>query len=432
MIYYVLLVAVLNLGLGFAVAVHRGRRFRRLLGEAAEGTASAPMPVGEAYPPESSADQEELGQAVDADPLDIASFAGELPHAEGEANVLAEPDCESASLEVSLQDLRAEVERYYQHVAQIDDQLRSCAEASDTAEFESCLNSLQAAGQGYLESREQAEEVFEGLQGGREEFAAAGDNLEVTIQRQTEQIRGTGDAIERFDYQADLEESCRQIVSETAKLMSVNHHVRDTLEEASVVVARNDQRLQSVGEAARSDPLTGLASRTGLEAELAAWWQQDPSQTRQLCMAMVDVDKFAEVNRRYGYSVGDRVLRALAQFLAAESREDITAARFSGQRFLMLFAGADVRATSSVIERIRQTVEIARLQYREDEIRITLSCAVTEATSEDTSETLCGRAETALREAKRYGRNRTFIHEGEYPAPVVPPSFPLKEKVIPV
>jgi len=482
-IYYVLLVAVLNLGLGFAVAVYRGRRCRRLSALAAEGIAPVATSVDGASLPEVSAEpavadgadpsgqeggheeqlaqdepsrhpirqedakqarpsqeqpsQEELshqrlGQPSNADPSETASSAGELPDEHGEPNTSAEPDCESASLEDSLQELRDEVEQYYRHVTQIDDQLRSCAEAFDTTGFESCLSSLQAAGQEYLESRKQAEAAFKGLQGAGEEYAAACDSLEVAVQRQNEQIRGTNEVIESLDYRGDPDGSCQQMVSETVKLMDVNRHLRDTLEEASVVVARSQQRLQSLDEAARRDPLTGLASRTGLEAELAAWWEQDPRRVRQLCIAMVDVDKFAEVNRRFGHAVGDRVLRAIAQLLAAESREDITAARFSGQRFLMLFGDADVRSTTSVIERIRQTVEIARLHYREDDIRITVSCAVAEATSKDTSETLYGHLETALGQAKRYGRNRTFIHEGEYPTPVVPPSFSLKEKVIPV
>jgi hypothetical protein len=48
----------------------------------------------------------------------------------------------------------------------------------------------------------------------------------------------------------------------------------------------------------------------------------------------------------------------------------------------------------------------------------------------DASESLLERAETAIREAKRYGRNRTFIHDGKFPTPVVPPNFTLQERQI--
>jgi hypothetical protein len=57
---------------------------------------------------------------------------------------------------------------------------------------------------------------------------------------------------------------------------------------------------------------------------------------------------------------------------------------------------------------------------------------VVEAASRDTAASLCQRADAALREAKRYGRNRTFLYEGEYPTPVVPPSFSLEEKPLAV
>ena len=106
--------------------------------------------------------------------------------------------------------------------------------------------------------------------------------------------------------------------------------------------------------------------------------------------------------------------------------------RLSGQRFLCLFPDADVRYTASVAEHIRQTVEATRFRCRDGELRITLSCAAIGATSGDTPVLLCRRAEAALAEAKRYGRNRTFLYEGEYPTPVVPPSFTVEEKLVTV
>jgi hypothetical protein len=55
---------------------------------------------------------------------------------------------------------------------------------------------------------------------------------------------------------------------------------------------------------------------------------------------------------------------------------------------------------------------------------------LTESLADDTANSLFARVELALHEAKRYGRNRTFIYEGQYPTPVVPPNFSLSEKRI--
>ena len=64
------------------------------------------------------------------------------------------------------------------------------------------------------------------------------------------------------------------------------------------------------------------------------------------------------------------------------------------------------------------------------EIRVTICCAVVGAASEEAPEGLIERAEATLQEAKRYGCNRTFLHDGKYPTPVVPPNFSLEEKQV--
>ena len=56
--------------------------------------------------------------------------------------------------------------------------------------------------------------------------------------------------------------------------------------------------------------------------------------------------------------------------------------------------------------------------------------AVTAAVAEDKPETLFARGSVAIQEAKRYGQNRTFLHDGKYPTPVLPPDFGIQEKSV--
>jgi len=92
----------------------------------------------------------------------------------------------------------------------------------------------------------------------------------------------------------------------------------------------------------------------------------------------------------------------------------------------VLFPTADLRTAANFIERVRQTVELTAFNWEDLTIRVTLSCAAIRALPGETNEAVLGRAEATLREAKRYGRNRSFQHEGEYPTPVVPPNFALE------
>ena len=177
---------------------------------------------------------------------------------------------------------------------------------------------------------------------------------------------------------------------ETSKLLDVNHRLRDTLDEVLVEIARKEQRLDSVAAGTGDDPLTGVSGRAGLEAELSRWQTDDAQRQRVLSAALIDLDGFAQVNERFGQKAGDKILRAVGQLLTAERQHGGTVARVAGQRFFLLFPDTDIRAATNAVERIRQTVELARFRYRDEDLRLTVSCAVTEAGAEDTSAALHG------------------------------------------
>jgi diguanylate cyclase (GGDEF)-like protein len=332
--------------------------------------------------------------------------------------------------EASVVQFQGKVERYHRELTRLDSAFRACRDNPTASEVQLHVDSLRETNEEYLASREQARQAFQELHPEQASLERVHDGLRAVIARQDAQIEDTDSAIEGLDYEGDLAEGCRQMVQQTGKLLDANHGLRDTLEEASVAVAQHEGRLESIHEVRSNDPLTELSTRAQLEACLAEWWQKDPHRARQLYAAMIDVDQFGRLNERHGQEVGDRVLRVIAQLLTTESRNHLLIARFAGQRFLLLFPDVDIRFATSVVERMRQTIEMARIGYRDEEIRVTVSCAVIEVGHQDTPQELYGRAQATLREAKRYGRNRTFVHEGKYPTPVIPPNFTLEEKSV--
>jgi len=436
-ILYILVVAILNMTIGFAMAVYLGRRAERLYCSG-EPTALAPYLTPMEGTGQGKESVEESGGETSLSAADLSKDVS----SSGVSRVLTEPlsqtsidnklaevlEQEKSPRETCVRDLRDQVERYHEMLAGFDDRLRNLTRAANKEEVGSCLTSLCQANEDYLGSRERVCEVFEQLYREQKGGQAICESVQAAIQRQTQQIVDTNEAIQRFDFDADLQEGCRRLVSKTNKLLEVNDQLRDTLDEAWVAVARDENRLESLEEADRTDPLTGLANRTGLESALAQWWNQESEHQRKLTSAMIDVDHFAQVNEQYGHLVGNRVLKALSQLLTAESKEHIVAARYAGQRFVLLLGDVDVRFTANLVERIRQLVEMTHLRCGDEDIRVTISCAVTEVLADDTPTTLYARSEQTLQEAKRYGRNRTFLHEGKYPAPVVPPVFSLEKK----
>ena len=141
---------------------------------------------------------------------------------------------------------------------------------------------------------------------------------------------------------------------------------------------------------------------------------------------MIDIDRLAEANEQFGHRVGNEILKAIAKLLEANRSDNVQVARFSGQRFLLMFSDVEVAVATRTIERCRRTIDNAHFEHKDFDIRITVSCALTRAHNEDSPSSVLLRAEAALREAKRYGHNRTFLHEGKYPTPVVPPDIQVE------
>jgi diguanylate cyclase (GGDEF)-like protein len=426
-VFYILIVAVFNLALGFAIALHLGRKYRELVVQAAESTVPSGTSVGWSEPLPEPAEEEVLPVTTSADPP-----ADEEDAAKGEAppDATPEPDAPQSPAEAATADLRSEVERYHLKLTRLDDALRDCAAAPDATSVRSCVASLRETNNHYRVSREKAYQAFQEMHQPEEGSRSVNEELRAVVARQDAQLDETENVFRDLDCETDPKGGRRQVAEETSKLLEVNHDLRDRLDQISAVAARNDRRPKALDRAKLTDPLTELANRAGLEACLADWWDKDPHRVRQLNAAMIDMDEMGRLNERWGQDVGDRVLRATARILTAESRNHLIAARYSGQRFVLLFPDVDLRFATNLVERIRQTVELTLLKDRGEDVRVTVSCAVTEIRREETPETLYARAEATLHEAKRYGRNRTFFYEGKYPTPVVPPNFSLEEKFV--
>jgi len=481
-VLYILLVAALDLAVGFGVAVYLGRRYRTTLaaGDSWSPDAALGPLIDGALPGEerAAAGAEILSvpspprPSTGAPAADHSNGAATTPaercpapaadHSNGAATTPAErcpaaaadhscgavpaqttagaqldqggpvqssaaPPPEKSPGEQSVDDLSREVLQYQQQVAHTDERLRACAEDPQAAEIEAVLGSLLGSTQQYLESRNRSHGTFQQLHRGQAETGMICDDLQAAVQRQDEQIQRTSAMIEAFDYQSHLAEGCRQMLDQTGRLIDSNGQLRETLDAVKVKLAGN-RPPQDANPAPPSDSPRELSGRTGLEAELRKWWSTQPDGVAHLSVAMIELDDSARLTQQRGGEVAGKILRAVGQLLEAAGGGEGSFLRLPGQQFGFLFPETDTRLAANAAERLRQTVQQAHLHHDEAEIRVTISCAVVGAAPEDTPGTLAERADATLREAKRYGCNRTFLHDGKYPTPVVPPVFSLAEQ----
>jgi diguanylate cyclase (GGDEF)-like protein len=167
---------------------------------------------------------------------------------------------------------------------------------------------------------------------------------------------------------------------------------------------------EALGRAAREDALTGLHNRRAIDEAMPRLIDRSRDGHGPLAVAMADLDHFKQISDRYGHGVGDEVLTRLAQLLRNNTRGADLLARVGGEEFIIVFSGTPIELAHDVCERLRQAV--AQHPWREvvPGLEVTVSVGLVAGAPGDAQPVLIARADAALYEAKRRGRNR--VHRG--------------------
>ena len=177
---------------------------------------------------------------------------------------------------------------------------------------------------------------------------------------------------------------------------------------------RNPTLYNELRQAANQDPLTGVANRGQLEnrlAELFTDYMQGGGK-EPFSVIFLDLDHFKRVNDTYDHATGDHVLITIARLLEDELYSGETVGRYGGEEFLILCPATTLEQAVKRAERVRRTVQDA-LFGEEPHFHVTASLGVAQAVAEDTMDSVVQRADQALFDAKRSGRNRTCFREPE-------------------
>lgn len=455
MVWYFFIVAIVNLGAGVSLAMYANRRRYALMqaeaklrnppdvedenagqsmeeydtrGDETEETPAVESPCEGAEPPQPDEPSEpEAPAPATASEETIAALLDDV-----EAGLAGTSDAVQSSAGAAVKDLKDQVRQFHDKLAEHDAQLRHEATGQSPKNVESCLKALGKTNNDHLATLQRAKSSLTRAGEDSDEFRNLLDDLFASVEKQIEQVRQANEVVEQFDYQGNLGDGCRQMVDVTTKLLNANYRIRDSVDDALAELARREGRLGSADSLARVDALTGVIDRTGLEAHLRQLWEDDPQRQKRLAVGMLDLDNFGKVNEQFGQATGDRILRAFADMLQAESGRETKVARMAGQRFAIVIPEADLGLAIHQMERIRQTAEAMKYKTADQEIQVTVSCAVMEVGSDDTSDSLFARCDTTIQEAKRFGRNRTFSHEGEYPKAVTPSNLAPREQLVSV
>jgi diguanylate cyclase len=425
---YILVIAIFNLALGYAAAAAladdppwgrwRWPKVRRRIAASAAHSASTRSANIAARP-------------LAAVSVTIAALE-ELPkqwlEQLAEARIIAKSFLEGAA-----HVLRLEVGRYREQLVGIETRCRSLLAAADGPGLKLLAEDLSALNQHWLEGQRSAASLLTERAGRMGEHDAAAQALEQVLLDQAAQIQAINALLAGLNFAIDAENSGKQMLDQLATLVSAAHALRDSLLDLVATLLRQGRRLGELNEAARLDPETGLPGRLGLEAVLSAWWQEDAEGSRPLAAVCLDIDRFGRVNQRLGTRAGDRTLVAAAGLIGElihKDREHDCVCRIAGQSLLVVMADAGPRQALDAAERLRQSFEATTFDDQGTTFELTVSCGVAGATRDGGAAGLLRRSLAAVQFAKKAGRNRCALDEGQGPATFDPPQLPVKGRIV--
>jgi diguanylate cyclase (GGDEF)-like protein/putative nucleotidyltransferase with HDIG domain len=191
-----------------------------------------------------------------------------------------------------------------------------------------------------------------------------------------------------------------------------------TLTVAGLVVAVIRDRLtgliSNLTDAALTDPLTGLFNRRGFEQAFDVELERARRADGGLSVIVGDLDRFKDVNDRFGHVAGDQVLRAVGETIRSTKRSWDIAARIGGEEFAVLAPDTDEHGAYVLAERLRLEIEEALEPVGAADLTASFG-VVSFPIHGQTGEALLQAADQALYAAKRLGRNRAVISSAEVP-----------------
>jgi diguanylate cyclase len=221
-----------------------------------------------------------------------------------------------------------------------------------------------------------------------------------------------GHSMERFEALVridDVRQLKAQLAREVGELREMAGERLKMFEETCEKLGREvktlERQLTITKEEAALDALTRISNRGAFYHASREWLKADP---RQFVMAVIDVDDFKRINDAHGHVVGDHALIAVAQSLKSSVRQvRNVVARIGGDEFAVLIADLTLGQAESRLRMLGSSLAAVKFESPTGvAIKLTVSCGLAESSAGDTTESLMERADTALYEAKRLGKNR--------------------------
>jgi diguanylate cyclase len=236
-------------------------------------------------------------------------------------------------------------------------------------------------------------------------FAEPADSelYQARIERYAARIRNTTDASQIAVILGDaLRDTHALAAGESAE------DARTRIADAERQIAALKAELEAVTMLLHTDPLTGALNRRGIEDTFRREAARADRRAAPLAIGIIDLDDFKILNDCYGHQAGDDALVLLARTARQTLRPNDSFGRFGGEEFILMLPETDLEDARSCLVRLQERFAEAAPLPGARPVCVTFSAGVTERLNQEQLEPALVRADRALYEAKRLGKNRVI------------------------
>lgn len=225
-------------------------------------------------------------------------------------------------------------------------------------------------------------------------------------------LDGVGSNIPSRPKRRDVVALFEQLMDTNAQMSNMTDSLAAELEKSQANVRQLNEEFQVIKKQSRTDALTDVANRRAFNERLGFVHERAMKTGEAYALALIDLDKFKQINDCYGHPAGDEVLARLAQLMVKNIETSDFAARIGGDEFAIIFPGQTARNAYHSLVAIKHQLEnlnISEHLNRNSQHQVTFSCGLSEFNKDRSVEDLIEAADKELLKAKSVSRNHICV-----------------------
>ncbi|EHR40065.1 sensor domain-containing diguanylate cyclase [Alishewanella jeotgali] len=298
--------------------------------------------------------------------------------------------------------------------------------------LDACIRTIQIIVRGINQERLSAEnfllrlnDALASVQQAVESSLQNSGHLAAKLAQLNQKIEAQIDHLGTQSQQAESLEQLKQLVVSRMTELTQSLQEREALEQQQrtqiqQILSALEQKVKELEQEAQGfrqriaeqnfrslrDSLTGIANRAAYDERLQLEFKRWQRFGTPLCIVLADVDHFKTINDNYGHSAGDKTLKVIAKTLQQAIRKTDFIARYGGEEFVILLPDTELSNLAEPLNLIREKIKTIPFKFKNKSVPITISLGATQLKHGDSLQTAFERADQALYQAKKAGRDR--------------------------